>query len=336
MRNAARLILAETMARRRRKHKVQPVEEENDFLSFAHNAADQAEQVVRKIIQASWNVCHFNMLPHWLQDNDYLKHGHRPPLPSFRDCFKSIFRIHTETGNIWTHLIGCIAFICIGAYFLVHPTLEIQLQEKLLFGIFFIGAIVCLGFSFAFHTVCCHSEFVSLLFSKLDYCGISLLIMCSNVPWLYYGFYCHFHPKVIYLIAVCVLGVATILISFLEKFSVPEWRTFRAGLFICFGLSGIIPAIHYGFLEGWFNSVSLKSLAWLFLMGLLYIAGAVLYALRIPERFFPGKFDIWLHSHQIFHLFVISGALVHFRGITELALHRVSFAQCDLANALIV
>lgn len=336
MRNAARLILAEIMARRRQNHDVQPVDEEKDFISFAHSAADQAEQVVRKIIRASWNVCHFNKLPHWLQDNDYLKYGHRPPLPSFRDCFKSIFRIHTETGNIWTHLIGCIAFICIGAYFLVHPTLEIQLQEKLLFGIFFVGAIVCLGFSFAFHTVCCHSEFVSHLFSKLDYCGISLLIMCSNVPWLYYGFYCHFHPKVIYLIAVCVLGVATILISFIEKFSVPEWRTFRAGLFICFGLSGIIPAVHYGFLEGWFNSVSLKSLAWLFLMGSLYIVGAVLYALRIPERFFPGKFDIWLHSHQIFHMFVISGALVHFHGITELALHRVSFAQCDLVNTLIV
>ena len=29
-------------------------------------------------------------------------------------------------------------------------------------------------------------------------------------------------------------------------------------------------------------------------MALLYIGGAVLYALRIPERFFPGKCDIWV------------------------------------------
>jgi hypothetical protein len=27
-------------------------------------------------------------------------------MPSFRACFGSIFRIHTETGNIWTHLVG--------------------------------------------------------------------------------------------------------------------------------------------------------------------------------------------------------------------------------------
>jgi len=29
-------------------------------------------------------------------------------------------------------------------------------------------------------------------------------------------------------------------------------------------------------------------------MGCLYILGALFYALRVPERFFPGKFDIWV------------------------------------------
>ena len=33
-------------------------------------------------------------------------HLGRPELNSFSECFKSVFRIHTETGNIWTHLIG--------------------------------------------------------------------------------------------------------------------------------------------------------------------------------------------------------------------------------------
>lgn len=34
-----------------------------------------------------------------------------------------------------------------------------------------------------------------------------------------------------------------------------------------FGLSGIIPAIHFGVVEGWFTHVSQKSLGWLILMG---------------------------------------------------------------------
>ena len=52
-----------------------------------------------------WKVTHFQSLPQWLQDNDFLHFGHRPPLPT-SECFKSIVRIHTETGNIWTHLLG--------------------------------------------------------------------------------------------------------------------------------------------------------------------------------------------------------------------------------------
>jgi adiponectin receptor len=51
-------------------------------------------------------------------------------------------------------------------YFWTRPTMEIQLQEKLVFAAFFIGAIACLGLSSAFHTLHCHSEFVGKLFSK--------------------------------------------------------------------------------------------------------------------------------------------------------------------------
>lgn len=56
--------------------------------------------------EGRWRVIPHDVLPDWLKDNDFLLHGHRPPMPSFRACFKSIFRIHTETGNIWTHLLG--------------------------------------------------------------------------------------------------------------------------------------------------------------------------------------------------------------------------------------
>ncbi|XP_050302889.1 adiponectin receptor protein isoform X2 [Anthonomus grandis grandis] len=309
--------------------------DEIDITTLAQNAATQAENVVRKMIAVGWSVCHFHHLPEWLQDNDFLQRGHRPPLPSFRACFKSIFRIHTETGNIWTHMLGCVAFIGIAIYFLMRPTLEIELQEKIVFGAFFAGAIICLGCSFIFHTVNCHSRFVGKLFSKLDYCGIALLIMGSFVPWLYYGFYCHFKPKVIYLSVVCALGVTSIMVSLWDKFSESGWRPFRAGVFMTFGLSGIIPAIHFGVVEGWFTHVSQKSLGWLILMGVLYIVGAMLYALRVPERWFPGKFDIWFHSHQIFHVFVLGGALVHYHGISEMAMHRVTIGQCEIPNNLI-
>ena len=53
--------------------------------------------------------------------------------------------------------------------------------------------------------------------------------MGSFVPWLYYGFYCDFQPKLIYLTAVVVLGITTIVVSLWEKFSSPKMRPVRAG-----------------------------------------------------------------------------------------------------------
>merc|ERR1712150_316891 len=66
------------------------------------------------------------------------------------------------------------------------------------------------------------------------------------------------------------------------------------------------------------------SMYWMILMGVLYSTGAVLYATRTPERFLPGKCDIWFHSHQIFHVFVIAGAFVHYHGISEMAVYRLT------------
>ncbi|XP_023219196.1 adiponectin receptor protein-like [Centruroides sculpturatus] len=295
--------------------------------------AEQAEQLVWKVWEEAWKVCHFSSLPRWLQDNDFLHRGHRPPLPSFSACFRSIFRIHTETGNIWTHLLGCIAFIGVAIYFLSHPSNEIGWQGKMVFATFFISAIVCLGMSFTFHTVNCHSEKMGKLFSKLDYCGIAVLIIGSFVPWLYYGFYCQYQLKVFYFCLVFVLGTSAIIVSLWDKFSEPRFRWLRAGVFMGFGLSGAIPSVHYLIVNGWFEAVYSASFGWLCLMGSLYILGALLYALRLPERFFPGKCDIWFHSHQIFHVLVIAAAFVHYHGISEMAMFRLTVGDCS-ANTL--
>lgn len=129
---------------------------------------------------------------------------------------------------------------------------------------------------------------------------------------------------------------------------------FAAGIFIAFGLSGAIPAIHYAVMEGWVNAVSYASLGWLILMGALYILGALLYAGRIPECYFPGKCDIWVRSleetssflcyhfligfslqfqsHQIFHVLVIAAAFVHYQGISEMAVYRLTNNQCPAST----
>lgn len=47
----------------------------------------------------------FSDLPQYLQDNEFITKGYRIDY-SIRDTVTSLFRVHNETGNIWTHLIG--------------------------------------------------------------------------------------------------------------------------------------------------------------------------------------------------------------------------------------
>ena len=134
-----------------------------------HKACEKGEEAERYMINAwqAWKTCHFHHLPHWLQDNDYLRTGHRPPLESYKACFYSLFRLHTETANIWTHLIGTLIFAGLAVYVLVlgsdHP---LQWEDKLVFGTFFLCAIICLGLSSMYHTLSCHSPQVGRFFSR--------------------------------------------------------------------------------------------------------------------------------------------------------------------------
>lgn len=109
-----------------------------------------------------------------------------------------------------------------------------------------------------------------------------------------------------------------------DKFGSAAYRPVRALGFAIFGLSGIFPMLHWITLhyDEFWASLDLKTACIsLIAMGVLYIVGASLYACRIPERFFPGKCDLFLHSHQIFHVLVTSAALVHYYGINILVSH---------------
>jgi adiponectin receptor len=87
-------------------------------------------------------------------------------MPSFKQCFASIFRLHTETVNIWTHLLGTLFFIITAIYFISRPSSEVHIEQKLIFGAFFLGAIICLLCSTLYHTLYCHSPKISKFFSK--------------------------------------------------------------------------------------------------------------------------------------------------------------------------
>ena len=58
-------------------------------------------------------------LEEYVKDNPYLRTGFRICFHSYYDCVRSLFMIHNETMNVWSHLIGCLIFVCIAFYVLI-------------------------------------------------------------------------------------------------------------------------------------------------------------------------------------------------------------------------
>ncbi|GMI89147.1 heptahelical transmembrane protein2 [Hibiscus trionum] len=176
--------------------------------------------------------------------------------------------------------------------------------------VFLSGAMGCLVCSSVSHLFACHSRRFSLFFWRLDYAGISLMIVCSFFAPIYYTFFCHPYSCLFYLASISVLGVLAIITLLSPTLSTARYRNFRASLFLAMGFSGVIPAAHAVSLH-WGHPHIFVSLGYEVVMAFLYAAGAAFYTSRIPERWKPGAFDIAGHSHQIFHVFVVLAALAH-------------------------
>lgn len=133
-----------------------------------------------------------------------------------------------------------------------------------------------------------------MYFNRLDYTGIAFLNIGSFIPYLYYSFYCILWARCVYICLIILLGTASVVVSMHPSFTSPRYRSLRAGVFMGLGLSGVIPCIHAVILNGLMHALVHGSLGWLILMALLYLSGATIYAVQIPERFFPGRFDVWV------------------------------------------
>ena len=107
------------------------------------------------------------------------------------------------------------------------------------------------------------------------------------------------------------MGVFTVITLLSPALSTGKFRSFRAFLFMGMGLFGLIPAVH-AVMMNWHAPQRNGILVYETMMALSYLTGTMFYVTRIPERWKPGWFDLAGHSHQIFHCFVIMGALAHY------------------------
>lgn len=153
-------------------------------------------------------------MPGWARGNPYILTGYRPICESYRTCIASVASYHNETLNILSHvsLAPPLAPLLLYATLLLatpigspdRPTpADVQV-----FAVFLAGALLCMAFSAAYHTLRSHSRRVAETTKQFDFVGITCPIFGSFVPTIYYAFACDVDVMRMFLTAVCtdVLG----------------------------------------------------------------------------------------------------------------------------------
>lgn len=274
----------------------------------------------------------FEDLPVWYQDNALVRSGYRPVSHSIPACLFSWSYLHNETLNIFTHLLPAILFLF--ALPLVQRTIRKNFPlatrvDEFIFTSNILAASTTLALSACYHTIMNHSYHVSLLWLRIDYVGILTLILGSFVSGIYVGFYCNPFLRNVYWTMIMIMSLVTSVLVMHPRLQGPKYRSYRTAAFVVTGLSGFAPVTHGLYLFGWAEMWVRSGMPYWFLEGIVYGLGAFFFASRVPESIWPGRFDICFSSHQIFHILVVAGAIIHLMGVWDsLRWHYLNNQSC--------
>ena len=212
-------------------------------------------------------------------------------------------------------------------YFVEHCFSEEKFQTTLFYSfhgyleyypviVFIICAILCLGFSTIFHWFHVMNPTVYKVLHKLDYAGISFLNFGSSYACFFYYFYCNAWLFRIFGGLIFIACTIVFVVSMTDYMDRPENTTQKGLMYGGLGISNLLPSIFIGYLMFLSDDDSHylpleKSFFGLMFMGVLYLVGLAFYITKFPERCYPGKFDIFFNSHNIWHFFVFFAAGQH-------------------------
>ena len=202
-----------------------------------------------------------------------------------------------EPGSAITHFIGMLMAIFAAVPLLIKAAHEPSRIYIISLTIYAASLILLYAASTTYHTFDI-SEKVNTVLKKIDHMMISVLIAGSYTP------VCLIVLKgktgIILLSIVWAIAVAGILIKAFWVYC-PKWVS--SVLYIGMGWTCVLAFTQI------LNNMSPAAFGWLLAGGIIYTAGGVIYALKLP--LFNNRHKNF-GSHEIFHLFVMGGSACHF------------------------
>lgn len=255
--------------------------------------------------------------PHWTV-RPFILWGYRD-IMSWNECWASISSVHNETGNIWTHIIGLTIFVCLQLHELLRQ--DKTFHHKLVASGYLFATNFCMASSAMFHLLTPHSKMVYERALRVDMTGIALVIIASFLVGLHYGYWCHPFLSRVYLSIIAVLSCIALAWPHMSKLL--NNFNLSVAFFASFVAFALVPLFHWVSVVGGIHSQEASLFFWKLLITFgLYALGFGFYGSQTPERFYAGRFDIVGHSHQLWHVAVLAGALEFYVAMQAYGVYR--------------
>uniref|UniRef100_A0A3B4Y7H2 Progestin and adipoQ receptor family member 8 n=1 Tax=Seriola lalandi dorsalis TaxID=1841481 RepID=A0A3B4Y7H2_SERLL len=221
--------------------------------------------------------------------------GYRPVGLSWRSYVLSLFQIHNETLNVWSHLL---AAVCVLLRFMAFAVLQ--------------GGVLSPAVA---HLLQSHSEHAHYSLFFLDYvgvavyqygCALALCLYSSDAAWTQSMLGQIFLPAAALLAWFSCATCCYAKLHFRRPYPLHRKLCQVVPMGVAY-LLDISPVAHRLVTYSWTNSTALPLH---FLQVVLFLLSAFFFSCPVPERFAPGRYDIVGHGHQLFHILLSLCTLV--------------------------
>lgn len=202
-----------------------------------------------------------------------------------------------EPGSAITHFIGMMLAVFASTPLLIKAAAGTNPAAYGAMAVFMLSMVTLYGASALYHSVTVKDRFLKV-FRKIDHMMIFVLIAGSYTPvcLIVLG------GKLGYTLLSVVWGIA--IVGMLVKalwITCPKW--FSSAIYIAMGW------VCLGVFGQLWNTLPHSAFLWLLAGGIIYTAGGIIYALKLP--IFNSRHKNF-GSHEVFHLFVMGGSICHF------------------------
>ncbi|WP_170871539.1 PAQR family membrane homeostasis protein TrhA [Desulfosporosinus metallidurans] len=198
-----------------------------------------------------------------------------------------------EPVNTWTHFIPFMAAI-VGLVFLILMSKN-DISKLITMTIYGLSMIALYGASSVYHWVRTTPQ-KELILKKVDHIAIYFLIAGSYTPVFYYGLEGAWRWAML----IAVWTLATIGMA-LKLWFIHAPRYVSSAFYVSLGWIALVPFLQL------IKHLEMGAIILMAVGGVVYTIGAIIYATKIFD-FFPKRFGF----HEIFHLFIAAGSIVHF------------------------